>query len=117
MNILSSPLAAVTAWPQAFVLGIAFVSAALLIAYVISLAFRYVRTPDMTDDPGLRDGPSPNTKTTITVNREALKEVLKEMGYPDLKGDKVAEVETALTRDYSALMKRIDEIAAEGRET
>lgn len=58
--------------------------------------------------------PASNYKETkITIPRESIKEVLQEMGLPHTDEEtnkRLAELEKALTRDYTALMKRMDEL-------
>lgn len=50
------------------------------------------------------------TKVTTTIDDEAIKGILKEMGY-DVAVERSA-VTKAMERDYSVLMKKIDEIKA-----
>lgn len=80
------------------------------VAFMVWAVCKYsanVRQPSSDEDESSEPEPMwKETKTSVEVDRETLKEILKDMGMTDRLGD----LEKALTRDYSALMKRMDEI-------
>ena len=49
-------------------------------------------------------------QTRVTIDREALKDVLREMGMADESEARLAKIEAILTRDYGPLMQKLDEL-------
>lgn len=83
------------------------------IAFMVWAACKHGGTTVTTTTTEEIEEPASNYKETkVTIPREAIKEVLQEMGY--LKGPSDEQLKDALrqalTRDYTALMKRMDEL-------
>lgn len=102
-------LAEAVSWPGAFMA----VGLVWGIAFMVWAACKHGGTTVTTTTTEEIEEPASNYKETkVTIPREAIKEVLQEMGY--LKGPSDEQLKDALrqalTRDYTALMKRMDEL-------
>lgn len=84
------------------------------IAFMVWAACKHGGTTVTTTTTEEIEEPASNYKETkFTIPRESIKEVLREMGLAQSEEEtnkRLGELEKALTRDYSALMKRMDEM-------
>lgn len=109
----------ITNWPTAaVVLGVASI-----IAWTLCRIFITLVNADWGSKPNVHKVLPPvepmwNEKiTTTTIDHDAIKDILKEMGYGTAVNQAaldsgIAGVTKAMERDYSKLMQRIDEIRA-----
>ena len=106
-------LAEAVSWPGAFmavgiVWGIAFM--------VWAVCKHGGTTVTTTTTEEIEEPASNDKKTKITIPREAIKEVLQEMGYPVVNESMPRKrIEDAVIKDYSEFMARVESAVAASR--
>lgn len=103
-------LAEAVSWPGAFMA----VGLVWGIAFTVWAVCKHGGTTVTTTTTEEIEEPTYNYKETrVTGDRDAIRKTLEEMGLPHTDEEtnkRLAELEKALTRDYTALMKRMDEL-------
>lgn len=84
------------------------------IAFMVWAACKYGGTITTTTTTEEIEEPTSNYKeTTVTIPREAINEVLKEMGYPVVNESMPRKrIEDAVIKDYSEFMARVESAVA-----
>lgn len=108
-------LAEAVGWPGA-IMALGMVWA---VAFMVWAACKYGESTSETTTTEYEETPA-YKETKITVPADAIKEILKEMGYPpteDMTDEQLRKrIEEVMHRDYSEIMKKVAAAAEKVRE-
>lgn len=110
-------LAEAVSWPGAFMA----VGLVWGVAFMVWAACKHGGTTVTTTTTEEVEEPASNYKETkVTIPREAIKEVLREMGYPPMEGvtdEQLRQrIEEVMHQDYSDFLKKVADAAEKIRE-
>lgn len=94
------------------------VGIAWAVAFVVWAACKYGGTVTTTTTTEEVEEQPAYKETKVTISSDAIKDILKEMGYPKTVGEDQlrAQIEEILTRNYTEFMKKVEAKAAAVRD-